>query len=125
MAKKNNKNELSIKSKLLFNLLDSQNKVVLDLTQKDEKRVKSLNTIFDTYRMTLKPFIKDESKEYQEKVYAAVNDRRDSVEAMIKDKITVETLNMKIAPIMEHLKAMVSTCKTNLDTVNSILNIEK
>jgi hypothetical protein len=125
MAKKNNKNELSIKSKLLFNLLDSQNKVVLDLTQKDEKRVKSLNTIFDTYRMTLKPFIEDESKEYQEKVYAAVNDRRDSVEAMIKDKITVETLNMKIAPIMEHLKAMVSTCKTNLDTVNSILNIEK
>ena len=125
MAKKNNKNELSIKSKLLFNHLDSQNKVVLDLTQKDEKRVKSLNTIFDTYRMTLKPFIEDESKEYQEKVYAAVNDRRDSVEAMIKDKITVETLNMKIAPIMEHLKTMVSTCKTNLDTVNSILNIEK
>lgn len=124
MAKKNNKNELSIKSKLLFNHLDSQNKVVLDLTQKDEKRVKSLNTIFDTYRMTLKPFIEDESKEYQDKVYGAVNARRDSIEDMIKNHITVETLNMKISPVMEHLKTMVSTCKTSLDTVNSILNIE-
>ena len=69
---KNNKHELSIKSKLLFNSLDTQNKVVLDLTQKDEKRIKALNTIFQTYQMTLKPFIEDESQEYQEKVYTAV-----------------------------------------------------
>ena len=46
------------------------------------------------------------------------------VEDMIKNQITVETLNMKMSPIMDHLKAMVSTCKTTLDTVNSILNIE-
>ena len=121
---KNNKHELSIKSKLLFNSLDTQNKVVLDLTQKDEKRIKALNTIFQTYQMTLKPFIEDESQEYQEKVYTAVSDRRAMVEDMIKNQITVETLNMKMSPIMNHLKAMVSTCKTTLDTVNSILNIE-
>ena len=121
---KNNKHELSIKSKLLFNSLDTQNKVVLDLTQKDVKRIKALNTIFQTYQMTLKPFIEDESQEYQEKVYTAVSDRRAMVEDMIKNQITVETLNMKMSPIMDHLKAMVSTCKTTLDTVNSILNIE-
>ena len=48
MRKNGSKNELSIKSKLLFNNLDMHMRVILDLQQKDEKRIKSLNTIFDT-----------------------------------------------------------------------------
>lgn len=122
--RKNNKNELSIKSKLLFNNLDMCNRVILDLSQKDEKRIKCLRTLMDTYRMTVKPFIDDESKEYQDKVYEAIKNRTECVEDMISSKVTVETLNIKISPVLEHLKSMVSTCKTNLDTINSLFNIE-
>lgn len=124
MRKNGSKNELSIKSKLLFNNLDMHMKVILDLQQKDEKRIKSLNTIFDTYVMTLRPFIEDEAQEYQDKIKASIDAKRQSVEDMITSKITVETLNMVVSPVLADLKGMVSTCKTNMDTVNHLWNIE-
>lgn len=121
---KNVKNELSVKSMLLFKGLDTNLRVVLDLSQKDEKRIKSLKTIMDTYRMTVKPFIDDEPKEYQDKVYEAIKNRTEYIEGMITSKVTVETLNMKIEPIMRQLKTTISTCRIDLEVVNSILNIE-
>ena len=121
---KNVKNELSVKSMLLFKGLDTNLRVVLDLSQKDEKRIKSLKTIMDTYRMIVKPFIDDEPKEYQDKVYEAIKNRTEYIEGMITSKVTVETLNMKIEPIMRQLKTTISTCRIDLEVVNSILNIE-
>jgi hypothetical protein len=125
---KNNKNvkkELSIKSMMLFKSLEMCQRIILDLGQKDEKRIKSLKTIMDTYRMTVKPFIDDEPKEYQDKVYTAIKDKTEYIEGMITSKVTVETLNMMVEPIMSQLKSAVATCKIDLDKVNTILNIEK
>ena len=124
---KNNKNvkkELSIKSLVLFKSLETCQRVVLDMSQKDEKRIKSLRTIMDTYRMTVKPFIDDEPKDYQDKVYQAIKNRTEYIEGMITSKVTVETLNMKVSPIMDQLKSAISTCKMDLLNVNSLLNIE-
>ena len=124
MRKNGSKSELSIKSKLLFNNLDMHMRVFLDLTQKDEKRIKSLNTFFQTYEMTLRPFVEDEAKEYQEKVWTKIDEKHKEIEDMIVSKITVETLNMIVSPILADLKNMVSTCKTNLDTVNALWKID-
>ena len=58
-----NNAKLSIKSKLLFNNLDMLTKVVSDLTQSADKRQKSIDKILSTYRMTVRPFVEDESSD--------------------------------------------------------------
>ena len=121
---RDSKNELSIKSKLLFNNLDMHYNIILNLQNKDTKRMKSLDTIFQTYQMTLMPFIEDESKEYQEKVKEKIQSKKEHIQGMIEGKVTVETLMIAVSPILDHLKSMVSTCKTNLETVNKLWNID-
>lgn len=120
---KNNKAELSIKSKLLFNNLDMHYKNILNLNLSDAKRIKSIDTVFSTYRLTVKPFIEDESKEYQEKAYAAITKEYEELKCMIYEKVTVETLMISFSPIIEHLKDMVTRCKMNMDTFNSLWKI--
>lgn len=120
---KNNKAELSIKSKLLFNNLDMHYKNILNLNLSDAKRIKSIDTVFSTYRLTVKPFIEDESKEYQEKAYAAITKEYEELKRMIYEKVTVETLMISFSPIIEHLKDMVTRCKMNMDTFNSLWKI--
>lgn len=120
---KNNKAELSIKSKLLFNNLDMHYKNILNLDLSDAKRIKSIDTIFSTYRLTVKPFIEDESKEYQEKAYAVITKEYEELKRMIYEKVTVETLMISFSPIIEHLKDMVTRCKMNMDTFNSLWKI--
>ncbi len=122
--KKNNKNELAIKSRLLFNKLDMHNKIILDLDQKADKRIKSLNVIFQTYFMTLKPFIEDESKDYQANVNQSIESRRQEIESFINANMTVEGLIMVISPILDDLKSMIQTCKTDLDKVNKLWKVE-
>jgi len=118
------KKELSVKSKLLFNNLDMHYNVILNLDNKDSKRIKSLETIFQTYQMTLRPFIEDESKEYQDKINTKIQDKKEYITGMIESKVTVETLVMMVSPILNDLKSMVSTCKTSMESVNKLWGIE-
>ena len=121
---KDTKKELSIKSKLLFNNLDMHFKVVTDLNQKVEKRTKSLNTIFQTYTMTVRPFVQDENKEYVDKVMSKIEEKRVEVVSMIENMTTVEALIFAVSPVMDDMKKMISTCKTSLDDINKIWKIE-
>ena len=116
--------ELSIKSKLLFNNLDMHFKVVTDLNQKVEKRTKSLNTIFQTYTMTVRPFVQDENKEYVDKVMSKIEEKRVEVVSMIENMTTVEALIFAVSPVMDDMKKMISTCKTSLDDINKLWKIE-
>ena len=121
---KDTKKELSIKSKLLFNNLDMHFKVVTDLNQKVEKRTKSLNTIFQTYTMTVRPFVQDENKEYVDKVMSKIEEKRVEVGSMIENMTTVEALIFAVSPVMDDMKKMISTCKTSLDDINKLWKIE-
>lgn len=121
---KDTKKELSIKSKLLFNNLDMHFKVVTDLNQKVEKRTKSLNTIFQTYTMTVRPFVQDENKEYVDKVMSKIEEKRVEVVSMIENMTTVEALIFAVSPVMDDMKKMISTCKTSLDDINKLWKIE-
>ena len=120
---KNKKNELSIKSKLLFNNLDMHYRNAIDLNIDIEKRKRSVDNIFSVYRMTLKPFIVDEPEEYISKVNRAIDDKQEERHRMICERTTVETLVLYISPILEHLKDMIKTCKMNLDTLNALWKI--
>lgn len=122
---KNNKTELSIKSKLLFNSLDMHYKIILNLDLLDTKRIKSIDTIFSTYRLTIKPFIDDESKEYQDKVYDAITREYEELKRMVFERVTVETLVFHLSPVLEHLKDAVKTCKINMDKFNCLWKIDK
>ena len=86
---KNKKNELSIKSKLLFNNLDMHYRNAIDLNIDIEKRKRSVDNIFSVYRMTLKPFIVDEPEEYISKVNRAIDDKQEEIHRMICERTTV------------------------------------
>lgn len=116
----NTNRELSIKSKLLFNNLDMHLKIILDLNKKVEKRIKSLDVIFQIYRMTLNPFIKTESDEYQKQININIDSKYNKIIEMINNFTTVETLNFYLSPIVNHLKDMISTCKVKLDYLEKI-----
>ena len=118
---KDTKKELSIKSKLLFNNLDMHFKVVTDLSQKVEKRTKSLNTIFQTYTMTVRPFIQDESKDYVDNVMAKIEEKRVDAISMIEDMTTVEALIFAVSPVMDDMKKMISAFKSG--KINEALEI--
>ena len=120
--KKNN--ELSIKSRLLFNKLDTCQKVVINLDEKVDKRKKQLDNIFSIYKMTVNPFVTDETLDYQDKLFKSISDRQEKINGLIDDSKTVEILLFEINPIMEHLKEMVSTCKTNMDKINTLWDIK-
>ena len=119
---KDTKKELSIKSKLLFNNLDMHFKVVTDLNQKVEKRTKSLNTIFQTYTMTVRPFVQDENKEYVDKVMSKIEEKRVEVVSMIENMTTVEALIFAVSPVMDDMKKMISTCKTSFSSYEKCQN---
>jgi len=113
-GKKGKNHELEVQSKLLFNKLETNYKVCLDMNEKVEKRKKCLGTIFSTYRMTLNPFIADESKDYQNEISEAITGRQMKVEELIENNSTVEAIMFEVSPILDDLKNMVSTCKTNM-----------
>ena len=117
--------ELSIKSKLLFNNLDMNYKIVLDLSANDTKRKKALDKIFSTYLMTIKPFINDESKDYQNTVYSNINERYRKIEESIDLQTTVEGLIIYLSPILNDLKDMISTCKTTIPKINKLWGISE
>lgn len=121
---KNARKELNIKSKLLFNSLESHKKIVLDLSQPVEKRIKAYNKLYETYMITLNPFISDESKEFQEKMRNGIKSESDKVIEYIKDGLTVEGLNIFITPMIDSIKNMVSTCKVDLLDVKRMWRIE-
>lgn len=123
-VKKGKNHELEVQSKLLFNKLDTNYKVCLNLEEKVEKRIKCLDTIFSTYRMTLNPFITDESKEYQNKVSEMIAGRQMKVEELIENNSTVDAIMFEVSPILEDLKKMVSTCKVNMDRINTLWGIK-
>lgn len=120
--KKNN--ELSIKSRLLFNKLDTCLKVVTNLEEKVEKRKKQLDNIFSIYKMTVNPFVTDETIEYQDTLFAAISKRQEKINILIEDSKTVEVILFEVNPIMEHLKEMISTCKTNMDKINTLWGVK-
>ena len=111
--------ELTIKSRLLFNSLDMNYKLMLTTSQNIQKRKKALDVILSTYRMTITPFIKDEEKDYQDKIYNAISRKYDVVSKHIEDN-DVKDIEKEMSPVLEDLKNMVRTCKTNLDNVNRL-----
>jgi len=123
-GKKGKNHELEVQSKLLFNKLETNYKVCLDMNEKVEKRKKCLGTIFSTYRMTLNPFIADESKDYQNEISEAITGRQMKVEELIENNSTVEAIMFEVSPILDDLKNMVSTCKTNMDKVNTLWGVK-
>lgn len=120
--KKNN--ELSIKSKLLFNKIDTCVKVVTNKDEKADKRKKQLDNIFSIYKMTVNPFVSDESIDYQDTLFNNIKAREDKLVEVIDSDSTVEVLLFEINPIVEHLKEMVSTCKTNMDKINALWGVK-
>ena len=118
-----NNAKLSIKSKLLFNNLDMLTKVVSDLTQSVDKRQKSIDKILSTYRMTVRPFVEDESSEYQDKLYEAINSYQNELNVMVVENVTSEAFLIKLNPVLTQLKSMVSTCKVKMDEVNALWKI--
>lgn len=118
-----NNAKLSIKSKLLFNNLDMLTKVVSDLTQSADKRQKSIDKILSTYRMTVRPFVEDESSEYQDKLYEAINSYQNELNVMVVENVTSEAFLIKLNPVLTQLKGMVSTCKVKMDEVNALWKI--
>lgn len=120
--KKNN--ELSIKSKLLFNKLDTCVKVVTNKDEKIEKRKKQLDNIFSIYKMTVNPFVTDESIDYQDTLFKSISDRQEKINTLIEEAKTVDVLLFEINPIIEHLKEMISTCKTNMDKINTLWDVK-
>ena len=122
VVKKNN--ELSIKSKLLFNKIDNCVKVVTNKDEKVDKRKKQLDNIFSIYKMTVNPFVSDESIDYQDTLFNNIKAREDKLVEVIDSDSTVEVLLFEINPIVEHLKEMVSTCKTNMDKINALWGVK-
>jgi hypothetical protein len=122
VVKKNN--ELSIKSKLLFNKIDTCVKVVTNKDEKADKRKKQLDNIFSIYKMTVNPFVSDESIDYQDTLFNNIKAREDKLVEVIDSDSTVEVLLFEINPIVEHLKEMVSTCKTNMDKINALWGVK-
>lgn len=122
VVKKNN--ELSIKSKLLFNKIDTCVKVVTNKEEKVDKRKKQLDNIFSIYKMTVNPFVSDESIDYQDTLFNNIKAREDKLVEVIDSDSTVEVLLFEINPIVEHLKEMVSTCKTNMDKINALWGVK-
>lgn len=122
VVKKNN--ELSIKSKLLFNKIDTCVKVVTNKDEKVDKRKKQLDNIFSIYKMTVNPFVSDESIDYQDTLFNNIKAREDKLVEVIDSDSTVEVLLFEINPIVEHLKEMVSTCKTNMDKINALWGVK-
>lgn len=118
------KSKLSIKSKLLFNNLDMQYKIILDYEQKLEKRLRGLQGIFSVYRITVEPFIRDESISYRDKVFSALTKKQEKLKEMISSSLSKETITLELDPIIDHLKDMISTCKINLGTLNSLLEVK-
>lgn len=118
-----NNAKLSIKSKLLFNNLDMLSKVVSDLNQSVDKRQKSIDKILSTYRMTVRPFVEDESSEYQDKLYEAINSYQNELNVMVVEGTTSEAFLIKLNPVLTQLKGMVSTCKVKMDDVNALWKI--
>lgn len=118
-----NNAKLSIKSKLLFNNLDMLSKVVSDLNQSVDKRQKSIDKILSTYRMTVRPFVEDESSEYQDKLYEAINSYQNELNVMVVEGTTSEAFLIKLNPVLTQLKGMVSTCKVKMDDLNALWKI--
>ena len=114
------KKELSIKSRLLFNSLDTNYNIVLEIENKNTKRKKALDTILSTYRMTVKPFIDDEDTEYRNKIYNSLTNKYDSICLMIDTNLSSDNIKKELLPILEHLKLMIQTCKCNMDRLNSL-----
>ena len=98
-----NNAKLSIKSKLLFNNLDMLSKVVSDLNQSVDKRQKSIDKILSTYRMTVRPFVEDESSEYQDKLYEAINSYQNELNVMVVEGTTSEAFLIKLENFCERL----------------------
>lgn len=115
--------ELSIKSKLLFNNLDMNYNIVLDLNLNENKRKKALDKIFSVYLMTIKPFIIDENKDYQDIVYTKIAEKHKKIENAIETKMTVEGVVLYLSPILNDLKGMISTCKTTIPKINKLWGI--
>lgn len=118
-----NNAKLSIKSKLLFNNLDMLSKVVTDLNQSVDKRQKSIDKILSTYRMTVRPFVEDESSEYQDKLFEAINSFQNELNVMIVENSTVEAFLIKLNPVLTQMKGMISTCKVKMDEINALWRI--
>ena len=118
-----NNAKLSIKSKLLFNNLDMLSKVVSDLNQSVDKRQKSIDKILSTYKMTVRPFVEDESSEYQDKLYEAINSYQNELNVMVVEGTTSEAFLIKLNPVLTQLKGMVSTCKVKMDDLNALWKI--
>ena len=118
-----NNAKLSIKSKLLFNNLDMLSKVVTDLNQSVDKRQKSIDKILSTYRMTVRPFVEDESSEYQDKLFEAINSFQNELNVMVVEISTVEAFLIKLNPVLTQMKGMISTCKVKMDEINALWRI--
>lgn len=118
-----NNAKLSIKSKLLFNNLDMLSKVVTDLNQSVDKRQKSIDKILSTYRMTVRPFVEDESSEYQDKLFEAINSFQNELNVMVVENSTVEAFLIKLNPVLTQMKGMISTCKVKMDEINALWGI--
>lgn len=118
-----NNAKLSIKSKLLFNNLDMLSKVVTDLNQSVDKRQKSIDKILSTYRMTVRPFVEDESSEYQDKLFEAINSFQNELNVMVVENTTVEAFLIKLNPVLTQMKGMISTCKVKMDEINALWRI--
>lgn len=118
-----NNAKLSIKSKLLFNNLDMLSKVVTDLNQSSDKRQKSIDKILSTYRMTIRPFVEDESSEYQDKLFDAINSYQNELNVMVVENTTAEAFLIKLNPVLTQMKGMISTCKVKMDDVNALWKI--
>jgi hypothetical protein len=118
-----NNAKLSIKSKLLFNNLDMLSKVVTDLNQSVDKRQKSIDKILSTYRMTVRPFVEDESSEYQDKLFEAINSFQNELNVMVVENSTVEAFLIKLNPVLTQMKGMISTCKVKMDEINALWRI--
>lgn len=120
--KNNVKKDLSIKSLLLFNRIDMEVKNIYNLNLDVNKRVKALDHIIDTYRLVLQPFLRDETKEFQEEYLGLLSNKRNRIIECIESNLTVEGLNMIVSPLIENLKQIVTSCKIDFNVVKKLLS---
>lgn len=120
--KNNAKKDLSIKSMLLFNKIDMEVKNLYNLSLDVKKRAKALDHIIDTYRLVLNPFLKDEDKDFQNKYFTMLTEKRNKIYECVESKLTVEGLNVLVSPLVGHLKQTVTSCKIDFKDVDRILS---
>lgn len=119
---KNKRKELGIQSLLMFNKLDSQAKIVKNVSDSVDKRKKAVHTIFETYRLVLSPFFDiTEDKKYVGELKKKILEREESLNQLVSKEGTGLLINAELTPILEHLKKTVKTCKLNHDELKEVI----